>query len=128
MAPRSASVVCPESAWASETSCNPLCSLSTLSASTSRPAGRSYWRWVSRLWAIAHCMQQQVANASSARRPVRSEERRVGKECVSTCRSRWSPNHEKKKKAVKESTIHKLTNHEVTEHEIIRQQKSRKQI
>src|SRR3546814_14610738 len=27
----------------------------------------------------------------------RSEERRVGKECVSTCRSRWSPYHEKKK-------------------------------
>src|SRR3546814_16736825 len=24
---------------------------------------------------------------------VRSEERRVGKECVSTCRSRWSPSH-----------------------------------
>src|SRR3546814_15585229 len=24
---------------------------------------------------------------------VRSEERRVGKECVSTCRSRWSPYH-----------------------------------
>src|SRR3546814_14744968 len=23
----------------------------------------------------------------------RSEERRVGKECVSTCRSRWSPNN-----------------------------------
>src|SRR3546814_14419482 len=23
----------------------------------------------------------------------RSEESRVGKECVSTCRSRWSPNH-----------------------------------
>src|SRR3546814_1656522 len=28
--------------------------------------------------------------ASKARR---SEERRVGKECVSTCRSRWSPYH-----------------------------------
>src|SRR3546814_6257949 len=28
----------------------------------------------------------------------RSEERRVGKECVSTCRSRWSPYHSKKKK------------------------------
>src|SRR3546814_15023797 len=26
-----------------------------------------------------------------------SEERRVGKECVSTCRSRWSQYHEKKK-------------------------------
>src|SRR3546814_13642775 len=25
--------------------------------------------------------------------PNRSEERRVGKECVSTCRSRWSPYH-----------------------------------
>src|SRR3546814_12619595 len=25
--------------------------------------------------------------------PFRSEERRVGKECVSTCRSRWSPDH-----------------------------------
>src|SRR3546814_12369435 len=24
---------------------------------------------------------------------VRSEERRVGKECVSTCSSRWSPSH-----------------------------------
>src|SRR3546814_3528993 len=32
-------------------------------------------------------------------RPVlpRPEERRVGKECVSTCRYRWSPSHEKKK-------------------------------
>src|SRR3546814_12965421 len=26
----------------------------------------------------------------------RSEERRVGKACVSTCRSRWSPKHDKK--------------------------------
>src|SRR3546814_15173216 len=30
--------------------------------------------------------------------PARSEERRVGKECVSTCRSRWSPDHLKKTK------------------------------
>src|SRR3546814_12169916 len=29
--------------------------------------------------------------------PTRSEERRVGKECVSTRRSRWWPYHEKKK-------------------------------
>src|SRR3546814_11810958 len=36
----------------------------------------------------------EIATASG--RPgdvVRSEERRVGKECVSTCRSRWSPYH-----------------------------------
>src|SRR3546814_11687575 len=30
--------------------------------------------------------------------PSRSEERRVGKECVSTCRSRWSPFHYKTNK------------------------------
>src|SRR3546814_14599348 len=29
----------------------------------------------------------------AARLGSRSEERRVGQECVSTCRSRWSPHH-----------------------------------
>src|SRR3546814_11750233 len=33
---------------------------------------------------------------------TRSEERRVGKECVSTCRSRWSPVHSKKKRKRKQ--------------------------
>src|SRR3546814_16199882 len=36
---------------------------------------------------------------------LRSEERRVGKECVSTCRSRLSPYHSKKQKT-KEHTTH----------------------
>src|SRR3546814_9484964 len=31
--------------------------------------------------------------AFDAKSAKRSEERRVGKECVSTCRSRWSPYH-----------------------------------
>src|SRR3546814_18892539 len=31
----------------------------------------------------------------------RSEERRVGKECVRTCRSRWSADHSKKNKTLK---------------------------
>src|SRR3546814_8246454 len=35
-------------------------------------------------YAVAMCFMPQDA---------RSEERRVGKECVSTCRSRWSPYH-----------------------------------
>src|SRR3546814_12228521 len=35
--------------------------------------------------------------SSHTKRFVRSEERRVGKECVSTCRSRWSPYHYTKK-------------------------------
>src|SRR3546814_3725298 len=30
---------------------------------------------------------------TAAPSPPRSEERRVGKECVSTCRSRWAPYH-----------------------------------
>src|SRR3546814_13159541 len=33
------------------------------------------------------------AQAVDQRQALRSEERRVGKECVSTCRSRWSPSH-----------------------------------
>src|SRR3546814_11676319 len=36
---------------------------------------------------------------------TRSEERRGGKECVSTCRSRGAPYHEKKKKVDKTLTV-----------------------
>src|SRR3546814_17271376 len=36
---------------------------------------------------------------------IRSEERRVGKECVSTCRSRWSPYHYKKHNSTTHSTL-----------------------
>src|SRR3546814_15501041 len=42
----------------------------------------------------------------------RSEERRVGKECVSTCRSRWSPDHYKKKKQIT-NTIRQKTQREI---------------
>src|SRR3546814_4863869 len=34
-----------------------------------------------------------LAGVVPVMKPDRSEERRVGKECVSTCRSRWSPYH-----------------------------------
>src|SRR3546814_11140166 len=40
--------------------------------------------------------QRRCAQALGVSKGVvakRSEERRVGKECVSTCRSRWSPYH-----------------------------------
>src|SRR3546814_3951759 len=44
-----------------------------------------------------HRRIKRSANQESALRshaePQRSEERSVGKECVSTCRSRWSPYH-----------------------------------
>src|SRR3546814_19934639 len=38
----------------------------------------------------------RAAGSRGAVPVVRSEERRVGKECVSTCRYRWSPYHYKK--------------------------------
>src|SRR3546814_10284125 len=55
--------------------------------------------------AVADRGQGGVPRSRRYRRPLRtrgpkshrSEERRVGNECVSTCRSRWSPYHEKKK-------------------------------
>src|SRR3546814_18379708 len=34
-----------------------------------------------------------LAHVRDGREGARPEERRVGKECVSTCRSRWSPSH-----------------------------------
>src|SRR3546814_17142793 len=36
---------------------------------------------------------EDIAFVRVIQRHRRSEERRVGKECVSTCRSRWSPYH-----------------------------------
>src|SRR3546814_13768068 len=41
------------------------------------------------------CSSQNILKRQ-AEENERSEERRVGKECVSKCRSGWSPNHKKK--------------------------------
>src|SRR3546814_19635228 len=59
-----------------------------------------------RIFADRHCGDRLDVHSVDATRlqavaavrfmTQRSEERRVGKECVSTCRSRWSPYHEKK--------------------------------
>src|SRR3546814_12056444 len=53
--------------------------------------------------AVVRCRQRIVrfkravvfrfARTASKSTQLRSEERRVGQECVSTCRSRWSPYH-----------------------------------
>src|SRR3546814_13979964 len=40
-----------------------------------------------------HELQKHLAGIPPVQPSARSEERRVGKECVSTCRSRWSPYH-----------------------------------
>src|SRR3546814_16987248 len=52
---------------------------------------------------------QEIAGSLQSKIPLnrfgkaRSEERRVGKECVSTCRSRWSPYPSKKKNDIKQN-------------------------
>src|SRR3546814_12256670 len=48
---------------------------------------------------IKHCMNQgyDVVEFINGNAALRSEGRSVGKECVSTCRSRCSPSNEKKK-------------------------------
>src|SRR3546814_17011589 len=54
------------------------------------PDQKLSWREHRRL---AHLRTAPARTGARARH--RSEERRVGKECVSTCRSRWSPYHYK---------------------------------
>src|SRR3546814_13159432 len=41
----------------------------------------------------ASAQRGHLLNGAGFGESSRSEERRVGKECVSTCRSRWSPYH-----------------------------------
>src|SRR3546814_2923986 len=61
------------------------CALPICHSARGRPAG-------------LRCRSPRGASGTSwctagPRKERRSEERRVGKECVSTCRSRWSPYH-----------------------------------
>src|SRR3546814_20722974 len=50
--------------------------------------GVKNWSQTSRISGIGRQQSHELHG-----REERSEERRVGKECVSTCRSRWSPYH-----------------------------------
>src|SRR3546814_11719685 len=55
------------------------------------------------------------ANRQDREKTPRSEERRVGKECVRTCRSRWSPYALKKNKT---ATLIKITQDTRTQQDI----------
>ena len=48
---------------------------------------------VDRLWVLATAACRDARNGKDFIAAAGSEERRVGKECVTTCRSRWSPYH-----------------------------------
>ena len=60
---------------------------------TSRPISEAKqgWAWLVLGWETA--WEYQVLYALLERERERSEERRVGKECLRLCRSRWSPYH-----------------------------------
>src|SRR3546814_16984439 len=49
--------------------------------------------------------------------PRRPEERRVGKECVSQCRSRWSPYHQNKKTQTEKLTSKHMKNNSTKHHQ-----------
>src|SRR3546814_14429870 len=46
-----------------------------------------------RRWSLLRDLSDPELWVERYHSPTRSDERRVGKECVSTCRSRWSPYH-----------------------------------
>src|SRR3546814_6153807 len=52
------------------------------------PAGALFWKNLAFVVRTGRTRGTVLGFAAA-----RSEERRVGKECVSTCRSRWSPDH-----------------------------------
>src|SRR3546814_16369312 len=61
-----------------------------------------FWHWLQSCDELALSIRRGELRHGDAKSDFtelarRSEERRVGKECVSTCRSRWSPYHYKKK-------------------------------
>src|SRR3546814_4243240 len=49
--------------------------------------------WAGQILYNVAAAKKDEALLEQATKAMRSEERRVGKECVSTCRSRWSPYH-----------------------------------
>src|SRR3546814_19422400 len=52
---------------------------------------------LSAIWRVVSACFDSCRESPKSKDYQRSEERRVGKEWVSTCRSRWSPYHENKK-------------------------------
>src|SRR3546814_14120884 len=54
--------------------------------------------------AVGGITQQDVQLAATSGATIRSEERRVGTECVSMCSSRWTPNPKKKKNQTQRTT------------------------
>src|SRR3546814_20627360 len=86
--------------WSSDVCSSDLLCLQSLrqSAALADPTGGFVHR--SLQLAVFQCAPRRIQGSEQrdiAAGQNRSEERRVGNECVSTCRSRWSAYHSKKK-------------------------------
>src|SRR3546814_5097047 len=86
--------------WSSDVCSSDLLAGPGLHATPRDPAGgRAAMAGHPRIGAVVQQGVERPPAGQGAQQPVeRSEERRVGKECVSTCRSRWLPYHNKKNK------------------------------
>src|SRR3546814_14079576 len=105
--------------WSSDVCSSDLCRFRSNGASVSatmvrhgyavdyrRHSGLAYARFMKEaadekrgLWSVNYeAMRNQAIERGQLPNSCRSEEHRVGKECVSTFRSRWSPVHQKNKK------------------------------
>src|SRR3546814_8593112 len=70
------------------------CALVTGVQTCALPICSSHWTIVfPGCWMRSEALKCSLSQPNSLVSIARSEERRVGKECVSTCRSRWSPYH-----------------------------------
>src|SRR3546814_20931855 len=79
--------------WSSD-----VCSSDLRQVRTDRaPAGRAHRARLTAQEGRCGAGRYRQPHPRRRRSAQRAEARRVGKECVSTCRSRWSPDHEKKK-------------------------------
>src|SRR3546814_13598740 len=89
--------------WSSDVCSSDLVATIGLGATSGRPVCPSDARvmtariMVAKAPTVSACSQDVAKPAPVRSQMARSEERRVGKECVSTCRSRWSPDPSKKK-------------------------------
>src|SRR3546814_1354113 len=77
--------------WSSDVCSSDLAASRTLTSTLAHDLGALDQQFAS-LGETGRGNSDLLANAIASLRG-RSEERRVGKECVSTCRSRWSPYH-----------------------------------
>src|SRR3546814_4511135 len=78
--------------WSSDVCSSDLCAGADLAQVLKFDAGRDEFIARGRVIQQSQPRTRRALRAATfAKRGERSEERRVGKECVSTCRSRWSP-------------------------------------